>query len=246
MEESLVVQQPKSAVHLVARDPVEMKAAQADLADWLKQKIDSFDPEITSLNASINEAKINGWNYAALTRQRNKEVARQEFYAKVLTAVEAGFTIIPEFPIDLFAIRVSREYPQNDRTTVTASSYGPAPVFGEKPDVLPPGEGEYVSPWPQVQRGTYEEQKGEQLVKYKYAEPTEFAEVVFPIRAARPEVMNAAAAAMALRVFDQIGICPAQRKPDPLIIGQILGKKEGYQQKNVNFLIVWHLNLNEL
>jgi hypothetical protein len=246
MTEALAVQTQKSAVHLVARNPVEMQTAQADLAEWLRRKIDSFDPEITDLNASINEAKKNNWSVAALTRQRNKEVARQEFYAKVLAAVEAGYTIVPEFPVDLFAIRVSREFPQNDRTTVTASSYGPAPVYREKPDVLAAGEGSYVSPWPQVERGTYEEQKGEQLVKYKFAEPTEFSEVVFPLRAARPEVMNATAEAMALQVFDQIGICPAERKADPLIIGQILGKKEGYSQKCVNFLIAWHLNLNEL
>ena len=78
MEEALVVQQPKSSVHLVARNPVEMQIAQSDLAEWLRQKIGSFDPEITALNASINEAKTNGWNTTALTRQRNKEVAKRK------------------------------------------------------------------------------------------------------------------------------------------------------------------------
>jgi hypothetical protein len=243
MDEALVVQQPKSSIHLVARDPVEMKAAQADLATWLRQKIDSFDPEITALNASIQEAKTNNWSVSALTRQRNKEVARQEFYAKVLAAVEAGYTIVPEFPVDLFAIRVLRDYPTGGRTESTWGN--PAPNL-EAPDILPVGYGEYASPIPKVDRGTFERGEGDKKSLVRYADPDQFAAVEFPIRAARPEVMSATAAAMALQVFDQIGICPAERKADPLIIGQILGKKEGYTQKRVNFLIAWHLNLNEL
>ena len=51
---------------------------------------------------------------------------------------------------------------------------------------------------------------------------------------------------MALRVFDQIGNCLAERNADPLIIGQMLGKKEGWRQQRVIFLIAWHLKLNEL
>jgi len=243
MEEALVVQQPKPSVHLVARDPVEMKNAQDGLANWLRQKIDSFDPEVTALNASINEAKTNGWSITALTRQRNKELARQEFYAKVLAAVEAGYTIVPEFPVDVFAIRVLREYPTGARTESTWQQ--PAPNL-ESPDILPVGYGEYFSPIPKVERGTFERGEGDRKSLVRYADPDQFVEVAFPLRAARPEVMNATAGAMALQVFDQIGICPAERKADPLIIGQILGKKEGYTQKRVNFLIAWHLNLNEL
>lgn len=64
--------------------------------------------------------------------------------------------------------------------------------------------------------------------------------------------MNATAEAMALKVFDQIGICQPTRnagitrKGDPLIIGQILGKREGWSQKCVSFIIAWHLNLKDL
>jgi hypothetical protein len=244
MTEALAVQTRKSAVHLVARNPVEMQTAQADLAEWLKRKIDSFDPEITALNASINEAKTNGWSVTALTRQRNKEVARQEFYAKVLAAVEAGYTVVPEFPVDMFAIRVLRDYPKGGRVE---SRYGAPALSAEAPDILPPGYGEYFSNMPTGERGSYQKQIGDGKTEtIRYADADQFSEVVFPIRAARPEVMSATAEAMALKVFDQIGICPAERKADPLIIGQVLGKKEGYSQKCVNFLIAWHLNLNEL
>jgi hypothetical protein len=64
--------------------------------------------------------------------------------------------------------------------------------------------------------------------------------------------MNATAEAMALKVFDQIGIANpvrnvgVQRKGDPLIIGQVLSKRVGWTQKCVSFIIAWYLNLDEL
>lgn len=72
---------------------------------------------------------------------------------------------------------------------------------------------------------------------------------------ARPEIMTATAEAMALRLFDQIGICDQNAgqhrrrgKGDPLIIGQILMKASKYGDitKPVNFLIAWHLDLRTL
>ena len=61
-------------------------------------------------------------------------------------------------------------------------------------------------------------------------------------------MMNATQEAMALRVFDQVGISPqgSVRAADPLIIGQILGHKEGYKRKTISFLIAWHLDLRSL
>jgi hypothetical protein len=70
--------------------------------------------------------------------------------------------------------------------------------------------------------------------------------------------MDATAKAMALKVFDQIGICrpvdhqnerafAASGAGDPLIIGQILRRRGTYQgPKVVSFIIAWHLNLNDL
>lgn len=256
MSEEVAVVEPKEdvpLVHLVARNPLEMQSAQADLAQWLRQKLASVEHEIVELNAAVHEARTNGWATAALIRQRNKSVGQEAFYFKLLTAVDAGYTIIPEFPIDVFAIRVTRS---GVRASAASSEYGYGypTIDNERPDVAAVGEGEYKNP---VQMVRYRDVKltksdGTEGVT-KWTRPVDFQdEIVFPLMAARPVVMNATAEAMALKVFDQIGIClPTRdagvtRRGDPLIIGQILGRREGYSQKCISFIIAWYLNLNDL
>lgn len=222
-----VTQQPPMPVHLVATNPVEMEASQKDLKAWLEKKIESLDVDIVDFNRTINVARENKWNTSGMVRLRNKAVDSQEFYAKVLAAVEAGFTIIPDFPVDIFAIRVERELPSGDTDTSTKRAY--------------------VSPVPEVDDYSAMRSDGKGgAEQYWRRNPMAFQDVVFPLRAARVEVMNATSEAMARKIFDQIGICPAERKADPLIIGQILCKKRSGTQKRVGFLIAWHLNLNEL
>jgi hypothetical protein len=61
---------------------------------------------------------------------------------------------------------------------------------------------------------------------------------------AKPEIMNATAAAMRMKIFDQIGVMPhTRKKEDPVIIGQII-RKVGYTKHTVSFMIAWHLNTN--
>lgn len=232
---------PSPTVHLVATNPTEMAAAQDDLKKFLISKIEALDVDITDLNASIAKARESGWSTASLGRLRSQAVDDQEFYAKIFAAVEAGYTIVPDFPVDVFAIRVSREGPQHG---IQTSRYGRADVYLENPDILPAGEGDYVSSIPEVvhTKEMRKEKDGVTSYELKVAEPVGFRGVVFPLRAARVEVMNATAEAMTRNIFDQIGICPKEKKADPLILGQILTKKG----KRANFLIAWHLNLREL
>lgn len=234
---------PVPTVHLVARNPAEMQAAQADLSRWLKDKLTSVEREVADLNAALNEAREAGWSVTALTRQRNKAVESEEYYYKLLAAVEAGYTIIPDFPIEVFAIRVDRSTPRG-KTVMSDWSSSSAVPDDEKPDSLTVGEGEYVNPVPAVERQAIAMKRADQSPFTRhYARPSEFRDVAFPLRAARAEVMNATQQAMALKIFDRVGICPAKRKADPLIIGQVLAPKSG---KTISFIIAWHLNLNEL
>ena len=241
MTESLAVQIPQSSVHLVAKNPVEMQNAQADLAVWLKNKIVEIEIEINDLDAAVNQAAAAGWSLDALRRQLNKTVRQQDFYRKLLAAVEAGYTIIPDIPVEVFAIRVERAGPRGDRVS---SDHGPQYAIpnDEQPDKLSVGQGEYVSPVPGVWRDTATMTRKDQTTYTRhFASPSEFRDVVFPLRAARVEVMSATKDAMAHKIFDQVAICPAKRKADPLIIGQVVGPKA-----TISFIIAWHLNLNEL
>src|SRR5687767_2197438 len=68
--ESSVLEMP--TVHLVARNPQEMQAAQIDLAAWLRNKLRIIATEITDLTAAYEEAARNGWRTEPLERQLNK------------------------------------------------------------------------------------------------------------------------------------------------------------------------------
>ena len=71
----------------------------------------------------------------------------------------------------------------------------------------------------------------------------EFKDIDFPFKLAKPQIMEATAAAMALKVFDQIGCLPQFRAPDPIICGQILKPKD---RQPVTFFIAWWLDTKTL
>jgi hypothetical protein len=65
----------------------------------------------------------------------------------------------------------------------------------------------------------------------------------FPLAIAHPLVMDATAAAMALKIFDRIGVVNNrnQSRGDPIVLGQIT-RKDGYSTKTASFLIAWYLD----
>lgn len=251
-EPEAVIDMP--TVHLVARNPAEMQAVQLDLAAWLRTKLKSVRGEIDELSAALSEAAMNGWRIEPLQRQLNKVDGQERFYEKVLLAVEAGYTIVPEFPIDVFAIRVRRKDVTHHYEETKGKRSNPANRIDPQHSDLPAaGLGRYESPVAKMRGQERQEDDGKggkEIIKCAFT--SEWGDIVFPLRAARPLVMNRTAEAMALKVFDQIGIClPVRnagvtRAPDPLIIGQVLSRKQGYSQKCVSFIIAWYLNLEEL
>ena len=245
--EALAVVDPVvSQVHLVARNPVQMQNARADMAVWLKDKIVECEIDVRDFEAAVDRARQNKWATSSLARAKSKAVGERTFYEKLLAAVEAGYTIIPEFPIDVFAVRVSRV---NPKAAVASSNYAhSARVDDETPNIMKAGEGRYVSPSQTVTNYNRKEtdNAGKEFTRY-FQRAVGLRDVVFPVRSARVEVMDATAEAMALKVFDRIGICPqTARNADPLIIGQVLGQKRGYTQKTISFIIAWHLDLRTL
>lgn len=235
-------------VHLIATDPRQMADAQGHLKKFLAAKVHEMKIELHDVELSYEIAVNNKWGHATLGRQLERGRDRLTFYEKALAAVEAGYTIIPNFPISVFAVRVKTATP---RQIVRKSSFqhGAARnVPDEKGKALADGEGRYVSPSQivHVESEKIPDVKGGTTDRY-LAWPVEFSEVVFPINIARPQIMEAASEAMLLKVFDEIGICPPVRQPDPLIIGRIAMKKRGWQEPlSLSFLIAWHLDLRTL
>lgn len=267
IEEEIVHDDPRAPeTHLVATDPVEMKAAQGDLKAWLEGRLSVLERDIIEANAALNEARKNGWATGAITSARNRAVDEETFYNKILCAVEAGYTMIPDFPIQVFAIREGERAREQSQTYIGvphASNTGMGrPVA---PDCAPAGVGDYRNPQPATWTSTRENKlatpENKQPRYYttviRYSHPA--APISFPVKSTRSPVMRATARAMKEKTFDQIGVCMpttavaggrqvqrAARAGDPLIIGQIVGKRVGSRQKIVSFIIAWHLNLNDL
>lgn len=249
MAEELTVTNETKSVHLVARSPQEMAAAQEDLGAWLTAKVASVDQEVAELKAATETAMQNGWQHEALAKQLSKARQQHVYYMKLLQAVKSGYCIIPNFPIDVFAIRVTRSKPSALAASTKHSWGDPANLIAdEQPQILPVGEGRYVSPSQTVKRWNdppQKDEKGNETIK-RFAKPIDFADITFPLIAAQAEVMNATSQAMALQLFDAIGICPqSQPKGDPMIIGQIFLSRNRLN-RTASFIIAWHLDLRTL
>lgn len=258
------------STHLVATDPAEMKAAQSEMKAWLENRLTVLERDVLETNAALNEARRNGWNTTALTNARNRAVDDETFYNKILAAVEAGHTIIPDFPVDVFAVRLGVADKRSSQTFQGAISGGD--TYLGKPissDCAPAGMGEFRNPQPATyvnrseNRAPGAQDRGEPRWYTRVTRTGEpVGPIVFPHFSARSRVMAATARAMEQKFFDQIAVCrplgaiaetstrravtTATRTGDPLIIGQVLRKRIGGQQKCVSFIIAWYLNLNEL
>lgn len=257
--------------HIVATDPVEMKAAQDDVRAWAEQKLAVIERDITEANAALNEARKNGWATSALTSARNRAVDDETFYNKILAAVESGYTIIPDFPIQVFAVRQHEQDRPRSITyqgSVSASDTGLAqPIESDCP---PAGAGEYRNPQPWISSTAREnkspgaQERGEpRYYTSVYRSGGPIGPIIVPPNVARSTIMKSIAGVMKEKVFDQVGVCHpviadvataarrvdtrARRAGDPLVIGQVLRKRVGGgPQKCVNFIIAWYLNLDEL
>lgn len=248
MSDLMNLRETKS-VHLVARSPLEMAQAQGDLKAWLVAKVASVDLEVAELKASTEQAIQNNWSSKTLASQLSKARANHVYYSKMLQAVNAGFCIIPNFPIDVFAIRVTRSKPSAHAASTEWVNSDPSRMIADEiPDIRPAGEGRYESPSQTVRRWSDPPRKKDQGkdVITRWAKPVDFGDISFPMIAAHAVVMDSTQQAMALQLFDAIGVCPPSLpKGDPMIIGQIrLSKSRG--GKMASFIIAWHLDLRTL
>jgi hypothetical protein len=115
----------------------------------------------------------------------------------------------------------------------------------QKPEGLSVGEGEYQNPFPQImQQQVTPATENKQAVVGYWADY--WKDMEFPVQMAKLKIMEATTNAMALKIFDDFGIMPQERRGDPMILASIYGPKVGYSRKTVTFLIGWHLNTRDL
>lgn len=232
---------------VIATSPKDMEASQRSLILWAARKIQIIKGEIAEASKQFTIASERKWNSSAWRKEITKHERRAEFYRKIKMALEAGYYIVPPFPVDVFAIRTNKALPKRMDNESRDN-------HDQLPQVLPAGEGRYVDPKPArdsysaTEMRTVNYQTGEKkqtLVRYHYA--TEFEDVDFPFKLARAEIREATIRAMGMKLFDTMGVLPRVRKPDPVVCGQIyLPNKTLYNNyvhnEAINFFVAWWLD----
>lgn len=161
---------------LAAFSPQELKTTQADLARWLVDKCDAFLKEARDLSAAADEAAKHKWKSSTLTNAASLARKRSDYYSRALKAVEAGYILIPPFPLNVFAVRVNRDKPR-----IAIKNYRHS-VGDVLPTMPPAGEGRYVGVHQFVAEDTYEDDGK----KKKRFWASGFDDVCFPFEAAKP------------------------------------------------------------
>lgn len=246
MSEELMVPfvpEPQPMV-VMARTPDEMQRAQVAMIEWAGLKVAQMAGEAAELRGELEHAKKHGWRTTGLRAALTRAEKRQRFYEKARLALEAGYALVPNFPVDVFAVRTLRTEPRPVET-----SYQNA-IPREPAQALPPGEGAYKDPWPTAD--SYTESKVDGQGKEKKETrwfPVELRDVEFPLQLAKIEVMDATQLAMSKKIFDEIGSLPGRRQSrgrgDPIVVGRIVNK-EGYNEHVLTFMIAWFMTLDML
>lgn len=258
----LIVQPPpvgdlSADVALVASNAVEMQLAQQQLVAWFAAKLKSLEADRTELELEIEIAMRNDWRTTALRRQLNLAAKRVQFYDKCRRAAEAGYCLIPNMPCDVFAVRTEKQRPDRQHSR-WESELGH--VRSESPPV---DAGHYVDAQAAIgwSHNVTEKSSGGTERVVRIFETTDFDAVDFPVSICKPQVMQATAQAMAMKVFDEIAVVDdglshgsvasrrrgRRRKGDPLVLGIVRDPRRVQQDdRRITFLISWFVDTREL
>lgn len=223
---------------LVAFSPMELQGAQTELTEWLGRKVKEVRDNLSEVKANLEHAREAKWRVKPWENQVAKAKHQLIFYSKIKKAVELGYLIIPNFPIDAFAVRVKRDSPRGD----ASQNYYNA--FLQSCQVLEEGKGRYVSDRPEIhQLEAQGAKEGEKVTIYN---PEYFKDVEFPVVVVKPSILEKTTKALRHLLFDEVGLVGVSRKSDPIVCARIYSPKVGYSQKFVTFFIAWWLDFESL
>ena len=238
-------------IFVAARTPQEMNVAQQKLIAWADGKIGKLKEEVKAAEVNLELAKKRKWATAPFKRIVAVAQKKVEFYEKVQAALQAGYTIIPDMPMDIFAIRTTKKNPKKNVDSGSTQFGNRLFVMDQQTNSPPLGEGKFVSNRAIEEEHTWTgKDKDQKPIPMALKKAVEFdPEIDFPFRMAKPVVLNDTAKALSQKFFDQIGVAPStrrERRPgDPMVIGRIL-YKQGYHEKAVAFLISWFIDSKDL
>lgn len=222
--------------HIIALSPTDLAPAQQSLIGWCDQRITHWIAEQKEATEGHTHAVENKWNAAPFKRLMQKANRKIGFYKKVRAAIEAGYLIVPNFPLNIFAIRTTATEATGDESSSRWDR------FEQNARVLPPGEGEYRNPVPAKDEYIEKDKEGKDRTMYY---PTDLSdELEIPLHLVKPQIMRAIDQARGLKLFDQMGIC-SDFRADPIICGQIIEGNSG-NAKRVTFFVAWYVDLDSI
>lgn len=239
-----------------ASTPQEMVQCHNAMIAWCRNKIELVKNEAKELEDAYEYAKAHKWRNDTLKRHAGLAAKRVVFYQKFLAALEAGYCVVPNFPVTLFAIRTDAKKPKSEYALLRGAY---EKNFNQDAKLLPQGEGEYKNPAPNLVQGPIEKvQQDQYIVEKRPYWTNDWKDLEFPANMARLHVMAATTRAMALKVFDEIGMFPddgsganrgwtGSKTPDPVLIGRIIKPAHlSYDRKVTSFMIAWHIDSRNL
>src|ERR1051326_948244 len=140
MNEDLATPNTLDDLTLVALTPADMVPAQSSLVAWCDKKIAAVKQELSDIETNLELATEHGWKHRSVAAALERTKKRVLYYEKIKAAVEAGYLIVPNFPIDVFAVRVARA---KQRQATSDYAYR-RDYKTAKAELLPAGEGRYV------------------------------------------------------------------------------------------------------
>ena len=240
---------PPDALIVIATNPVEMAQAQQKLLGWVHQRILAEKAAQQEADTNLANAKKNKWRSTGFARLAATALRRVEYYEKMEAALEAGYVIVPNMPIDVFAIRTEKNLPRRDPTS---HGWGRRNQTSEAPAL---GHGEYRDATPLVQSEEWKTKnaEGKEITKREFWND-DFQDVDFPIKAVKPRIIDETARALTMKIFDELGVLPDRRvfrrakHGDPMVIGQIVYRPTGspHRERRVSFLLAWWIGQQDL
>lgn len=244
----LALPPPTEDVVVLAKNPAEVIEAQHQLLTWAESKVEQMKAKLAEAELSLQQSKKLKIRTAAWVQQVAEAKKAVTYYEKLREAIRAGYYIVPNFPVQVIALKTSAK-----KASVL---YGR--VQDPQTESPPLGEGRYVSPEPVVKWRYDAERERSVPVSATLNETFDF-----PFKLVKPKILSDLSEAVKLGIFDEIGVFPVVTPPkakedrplpaplpalpagDPMVVG-IIKRKVRSKVHQVSFLISWWIDTRDL
>lgn len=227
---------------VVAYTPSELVIAQRTIRSWCAENIRRLLIQKKDAQQNVETAltgKFNSKPFKDLVRRCDRRIT---YYKKVGKAIKLGYMIVPNFDLDLFAVRTKARKPRKQISTWRGTGF---PQEGQQ---LPEGEGRYVSDipyWGEHDRPKRRGKEGEMETIYY---PTQFDdEISFPAAIIAPQIVKETTKAMSHKLFDQVGVARGgyvSSRRDPIVCARLIDPTR--VDRCVTFFIAWWMDFEDI